>query len=121
MTVFCVDHSPIALFALNGKVKKIIPEASIVSCRTPEDAILTAKQKKCDVLITEIDFGRRKEEGISLAEEIKRFNPFVNIIFIASGLSREYAMRLMKLRYSGYLTKPFSVNELKEELNNLRY
>jgi YesN/AraC family two-component response regulator len=42
-------------------------------------------------------------------------------MFIASGLSREYAMRLMKLRYSGYLTKPFSLNELKEELNNLRY
>jgi hypothetical protein len=27
----------------------------------------------------------------------------------------------VKLRYSGYLTKPFGTEELREELGNLRY
>lgn len=121
MTVFCVDYSPIALMSLNGKIRKIMPDAAIVSCRKPEDAIRTARKRKCDILITEIDFGGRKEEGITLAEAMKKVNPSVNIIFTASGLSREYAVRLMKIRYSGYLVKPFSVSELKEELMNLRY
>ena len=95
MTVLCVDTNLIALYSLKTKVKKIMPDATVLVCN--------------------------KEEGIRLAEEIKALNPQVNIIFVTAGSAREYAHQLVKVRYSGFLTKPFEFEELKEELGNLRY
>ena len=121
MTVLCVDTNLIALYSLKGKVKKIMPEATVLICRKTSEAILLARKRGCDVLISEIDFGGSKEEGIRIAEEIKEFNPQVNIIFVTAGSARDYAQQLVKLKYSGYLTKPFDIEELREELGNLRY
>ena len=121
MTVLCVDINWIALYSLKKKVRKILPDASIITCKKAEEALITAKRQTIDVLITEIDFGCEKEEGILLAQEIKALNPHVNIIFVTAGSFRDYAQRLVKLRYSGFLTKPFGMEELREELSNLRY
>lgn len=121
MVVLCVDTNVIALFGLKRKVNRIIPEARVFTCERTDEALKKAKEKGCDVLITEIDLGREKGEGILLAEAVKELNPHVNIIFMTAGFARDYAQRLVKVRYSGFLTKPFSVEELKDELDNLRY
>ena len=121
MTVLCVDTNLIALYSLKTKVKKIMPDATVLVCRKTPEAIHLARNRGCDVLISEIDFGSNKEEGIRLAEEIKALNPQVNIIFVTAGSARDYAHQLVKVRYSGFLTKPFEFEELEEELGNLRY
>ena len=121
MTVLCVDTNWIALYSLKKKVKRILPSATVYTCRKADEALDLAQKLGCDVLITEIDFGGEKEEGITLASSIKERNPYVNIIFATAGSAREYAQHLVKLRYSGLLTKPFGTEELREELGNLRY
>ena len=121
MVVLCVDTNVIVLYGLKRKIKKIIPEARVFTCKRTDEAIKKARKNRCDVLITEIDLGREKEEGILLADEVKELNPHVNIIFMTAGFVRDYAQRLVKIRYSGILTKPFKIEELKEELDNLRY
>ena len=73
------------------------------------------------MLITEIDFGGKKGEGIELASRILDLFPFANIIFATSEPVRDYAPLIMRLKYSGYLTKPFAIEELEREFNYLRY
>ena len=121
MTVLCVDTNWIALYSLKKKIKKIQPDASIIICKKANEALNAARKQGIDVLITEIDFGGEKGEGIRLAQEVKTLNPHVNIIFVTAASVRDYAQLLVKLRYSGYLTKPFGTEELREELCNLRY
>ncbi|MBQ9607624.1 MAG: response regulator [Lachnospiraceae bacterium] len=121
MTILCVDASPIALFELGSDVKKILPDAAIHLCRNAAVTYKTAKTHGCDILITDIDFGKDKEEGIILAEKMLEEHPNLNVIFASAGSVRDYADRLMKIRYSGYLTKPYTMEGLKNELSNLRF
>lgn len=121
MRIICADPSPISLFGLNIKVKRILPKSRIYLCNKTDSAIQIARNEGCDVLITEIDFGRGKGEGIRLAETIADIVPEVNIIFLTASSYQEYATLVMKMKYSGYLTKPYSNDELKRELTELRY
>lgn len=121
MRIICADPSPISLFGLNIKVKRILPNSKIYLCNKADSAIQIARNEGCDVLITEIDFGRGKGEGIRLAETIADIVPEVNIIFVTASSYQEYAALVMKMKYSGYLTKPYKNDELKRELTELRY
>ena len=121
MTIVCVDINRFVLHDLKKKVQRIMPEASVHTCRRTKKALEIVEKKGCDVLITEIDFDGQKEEGIQLAHKVKDINPSVNIIFVTACSARDYAQQIVKLKYSGYLTKPFSNEELAIELANLRY
>ena len=121
MTVICSESNPFMLCYLRKQVRRVLPEADIFICRTSKQVKQTAREKGCDILITEIDLGVLKGEGIILAQEIKKLNPRVNIIFAIAGLESEFATQMLKLKISGFLVKPFSKEELKEELVNLRY
>ena len=121
MTIICVDPSPISLWVMKKDVKKVLPDLDVYVCRTADSAIQFAEKYGCAVLITEIDFGRDKEEGVLLAEKIKELFPRVNIIFATSVPEWEYTSRILKIRYSGFLYKPYTAEELRTELENLRY
>ena len=56
-----------------------------------------------------------------LAEEIKKINPKVNIIFVTVCGEREHAREVLKLKPSGYLTKPATQEQIMQELRELRY
>lgn len=121
MRVICADPSPISLLGLNRRVSRILPESEVYLCKNTETAIRYAKKRGCDVLITEIDFGRNKGEGIQLVNRITAIEPNVNVIFLTSAPYMEYAALIMKMKYSGYLTKPYMDVELERELTNLRF
>ena len=121
MTIICADPSPISLIRLEQSIRKILPSSSVRLCKQSECAIREAKKRGCDVLITEIDFGRRKGEGIELANKILDLFPFANVIFATAAPDRDYAPLIMRMKYSGYLTKPFEIEDLEKEFNNLRH
>ena len=121
MKIICADASPIALARVWRLLRKLMPEAEITCCITSQKALANARKKGCDILITCIDFGSMREEGILLAEEIKELCPRVNIIFATAASEGEYTSRILKVRYSGFLNKPYTEEELRTELENLRY
>ena len=121
MTIICADPSPVSLVVLQKRVKKLLPNAGVHICRYSDSALWLAEKHGCDVLITAIDLGSDKGEGIFLAEKIKELNPRVNIIFATAASEGEYASFILKVRYSGFLTKPYTEEELRTELKNLRY
>ena len=121
MRVLCVDSSLLSLTRLKQSVRRIVPGADVQCCRDPREAMASAEKDGCDVLLSEIDLGLSKWEGLKLAERIKESNPHVNIVFITALSERECAEDVIRLRISGFLTKPWREEALAEEFRNLRY
>lgn len=121
MIVICVEDSLLTVCALQQTTQQIAPDARVFACLTVAEAVETARENGCDVLLTEIDMGKNGTGGIKLARQIKEINPRVNIIFITVYPERDYAKDVLRLRASGYVRKPFSAAELKKEFDNLRY
>jgi DNA-binding NarL/FixJ family response regulator len=119
MTILCVDNTPIMLQSLKENAVAAFPHADIQTFLSEELALEYAKKAGCDVLLCEINPPRL--EGIFLAEEIKKINKNVNIIFVTVCSEDEYAKEVMKLKPSGYLTKEATDAQILGELRSLRY
>ena len=119
--MICVDESRLALAGLRRRTQRIVPDARVYACRSPDKAVELAEEYGCDVLITGIDMGEYGREGISLAEKVKQRNPRVNIIFVTVCDEQDCAKDFVRLRASGYIRKPYEAQELAEEFANLRY
>lgn len=119
MTIVCVDNTPIMLQFLEENAKIAFPHADIQTFLTEELALDYVKEVGCDVLLCEINPPRL--EGIFLAEEVKKINLKVNIIFFTVCSENEYAKEVIRLKPSGYLTKEATEEQILFELQNLRY
>lgn len=119
MTILCVDDHPMIVKGLKNSVKQIYPEATILAFTVARDALSYAQSHGCDVLLCEIEL--YNHGGITLAEQIRQVNPCVNIIFVTVCSEQEHAKEVLKLRPSGYLTKPIIESQLVAELQQLRY
>lgn len=117
MVIFAVDDERLALEGLIGAIRKCVPDAEICGFRKASEAIEGAQKKKTDIAFLDIEM--RETNGISLADELIRLNPRVNIIF-TTGYS-EYAGKAFELHASGYIMKPVTVEKVKNELTHLRY
>lgn len=119
MTILCVDDHPVIVKGLKNSAKRICPEATILAFTAARDALDYARTYGCDVLICEIEL--YNHGGITLAEQISKVNPCVNIIFVTVCSEQEHAKEVLRLRPSGYLTKPIMEAQLAAELQQLRY
>ncbi len=119
MTIVCVDDHSVMLKGTTHCIEQILPDASIVGFTNADEALAYAKDKGCDILISEIELCGG--DGLTLAQRVKKMNPKVNIIFLTVCDEREYAREVLKIKPSGYLLKPAKKEQLEAELNNLRY
>ena len=119
MTVMCVDDHPILLNGLKTSVQRMYPDADIYDFTKVNEALACAQEHGCDVLLCEIEM--YSQNGMRLAEKIKKINPRVNIIFVIVCGEREHAREVLKLKPSGYLTKPATQEQIMQELRELRY
>ena len=102
-------------------IGRVSAEAGEAAFRYVEKAIALARTEGCDVLLTEIDFGGPRWEGLELAERVKGINPAVNIIFVTAFSERDYAKEVIQLRVSGFVRKPYEEKDLEREFSNLLY
>ena len=119
MTIVCVDDHPVMLKGLLTSISQLLPDAFVEAFANAEDAMGFAKEKGCDVLISEIELAG--VDGLALAQRMKDLNPRVNIIFLTVCDEKEHAKEVMQIKPSGYLVKPAQKEQLAFELNHLRY
>ena len=119
MVAICVDVHPIQLYGLKNSVRRALPDCRVYVFTETREAIACVMKYGCDVLLCEIEL--YNGNGIQLAEEIQKLNPRVNIIFVTVCDEREHARDVLRLKPSGYLTKPASREKVARELQNLRY
>lgn len=118
MKILLVDDEELQLIRLTDEAKKALPIDTIIySFLNPLEALQKVKSIKLDIAFLDIEMPGIN--GISLAKELKKINPTINIIFVTAYNS--YALDAYKLHASGYLTKPVSASKIKEELELLRH
>ena len=116
MKIIAVDDEKIALEALTGAIKAIVAEDEVISFRYPEDALEYVKAHACDIAFLDVEMAGMS--GIELAEELKKCNPAINIVF-CTGYG-QYRDKAFELHASGYLMKPITPEKIKRELEDLR-
>ena len=116
MKIIAVDDEKIALDALSSAIKAIVAEDEVMSFRYPEDALAYVKENFCDIAFLDVEMAG--VSGVELAEELKKYNSEINIVF-CTGYGN-YRDQAFELHASGYLMKPITPEKVKRELENLR-
>lgn len=117
MRVIAVDDGRVALGVLAEDIAQAEPDAEIITFTNPYDAIAYAETAKCDVAFLDIQmYGMT---GLELAKRLKDITANMNIIFV-TGYS-EYSVDAFSVRASGYVLKPSTPQQVRTELDNLRF
>ena len=121
MNVLCVDQDRTKLRQMKRDAKEIVTDARIAACRDPSRAERLAREKGCDVLLTNTVFDGSNWDGVMLAERIQRVNPRVNIIFIADRADTSAAYGAWQIGASAFLLRPYEKQRLAKALANPRF
>jgi len=83
---------------------------SITHCTDGEVALDTLKEKEFDLCL--LDVMLPQIDGFTIAQEIRKHNRQVPIIFLTAKSLKEDKIKGLKLGADDYITKPFSIEEL---------
>ena len=117
MRILAVDDERNALNGMVQIIQETVPDAQVDGFLFAREAMAFAKEHAPDIAF--LDISMPGIDGITMAEELKKQYPTVNIIF-TTGYS-EYAPDAFALHASGYIMKPVTREKLEEELSHLRY
>lgn len=117
MNIIAVDDEPDALWCIEEAIRTAVPGCELKTFFHPKDALEYANSHHINVAFLDIEM--RGMSGLDLALRLKKQNPKTNIIFV-TGYS-DYTGNAIKLRASGYIMKPACEEQVREELENLRY
>lgn len=116
MRIMIVDDEEHALKALSMRVAEIKQDAEIFTFIRSDDALSFFKEGNV-VDVAFLDINMPVLNGIDLAKELKKIHPTLNIIFCTA--YAEFAVEAIRLRASGYVTKPYRKEDIERELDNL--
>lgn len=119
MNIMVVDDERVVVDHMLGLLKQVEPEAVTAGFTKAEDACSYLQENPVDIAFLDIEMGEM--DGIGLARRCRDLCPEVNLIFVTSYPESEYMMDAFRLHASGCLLKPVSVEDVQEEIRNLRY
>jgi DNA-binding response OmpR family regulator len=94
----------------------------VILCPDGQKAWEEYQRSKPDVLV--LDVMMPKKDGFSLAEQIRKTDPYTPIIFLTSKSQTEDVVKGFRIGANDYVRKPFSMEELivriKAQLDRLR-
>ena len=118
MTIFAVDDEQGALNILCEAIAEAAPEAERRGFRRADEVLAAVESGAgADVLFSDADMPGM--DGVELAKRLKRYCPNLNVVFVTGYDTYEHDA--LMLRVSGYLRKPVTAEDIRAELDNLRY
>lgn len=118
MKVLALDDERNALEMLVRTIQEAAPDMEVHGFRDPEEA-LTWAEDNAPVDAAFLDIQMRGITGLTVAKQLKKSSPRVNLIF-TTGYS-EYAVDACNLQTSGYLLKPVNAAKVSHALNHLLF
>lgn len=116
MKIIAVDDERGALVEITEQLKSIDPDFEVEGFSDPFKALAYAQQNRVKVAFLDVEmYGMN---GLELARCMKEKNPQTAIIFLTGHVN--YAVDAFKVRARGYLLKPCSTDDVREELKALR-
>lgn len=117
MRIAIIDNDSLMLRDSARLIKKIRPQDEVFIFETGLDFLQFVIEKPCEILF--MDPYLEDVDGVMLAREVKELLPKVNIIFLTEYDS--FYRAAVELRASGYVLKPLREEDIKEEIQNLRF
>jgi len=115
MNILLVDDEKHNLEDLKACLTALRPDDEVKAFLRGDEALKFSRNMRIDVAF--LDINMPVISGIDLAKELKKNQPFVNIIFCTA--YSEYMAEAIRLHASGYITKPYEAKDVERELNNL--
>ena len=110
------DSKPIVTEGVNV-LSKIMPDATITGFIWPREAIEYARANRVALAILDIELGTAS--GLDLCQTLIDINPRTNIMFLTA--YADYSLDAWKTGACGFLLKPLTPEDVKEQLKKLRY
>ncbi len=117
MNILVVDDNKKDLNALTDIVKSVIEDATVYDHDDPAAALALARKAEIDIAF--LDIRMPELSGVELGRYLRDLNPFVNIVFCTA--HKEYGYEAMEMHASGYMIKPASEENVRQELALLRF
>lgn len=117
LKIIALDDEEMALGSLTDAISEAAPDAELHAFRRAEDALDFVERNPCGTAF--LDMEMTGFNGLELAEQLRRLNPQLNIIFVTGYDS--YLAQAFDLHASGYLKKPVTARKVRAELADLRY
>ncbi len=115
--VIIVDDSKIILSDGLTVLEEVIPNATITGFIWPLEAIEYAKNNRVSLAVLDIELGTAS--GLDLCHTLLEINPCTNIVFLTA--YADYSLDAWKTNASGFMLKPLTVDDVREQLKKLRY
>lgn len=117
MNIIALDDEKLGLEGLVSAITEAEPSASLNAFRNADEAIKYAAINIPDIAFLDIEL--RLGNGLDVAKRLKELNPKINIIFVTG--YTDYMKEAFNLYASGYVLKPVIAENIKRELENLRF
>ena len=115
-SVFLVDDEPIVLEGIRTKIAWESSGFTFAGEATDgEIALSMIDEIKPDILITDIKMPFM--DGLQLASNIKKTQPWIKIIILSGHDEFDYAKKAISIGIEDYILKPFTSEEIIESLN----
>lgn len=118
MLIYALDDEPLALAMLEDTIRQAAPNAQLYTFTNAYALLEAAKSHLCDIAFLDIELGSDLD-GVALARKLREMKANMNIIFVTA--YEAYTREALSLRASGYLMKPVCAEQIKQELQDLRY
>jgi len=115
--VIMVDDRKIFLSGALPVLEEVMPGAIITGFTKPSEALEYAKVNRIALAFLDIELG--KINGLELCRALIDINPRTNVVYLTAYV--EYAFDAWSTGASGFLLKPITSENLREQLKNLRY
>ena len=112
--VIIVDDSKVILNDGVAVLEEVMPDATIMGFIWPLEAIEYAKTNRVVLAVVDIELGTAS--GFDLCKTLLEINPRTNIVFLT-----DYSLDAWKTEASGFMLKPMTAEDVREQLKKLRY
>lgn len=116
MKILIVDDETFLREELKDSLERVAPSNEYSEADNFDSAVKLLSENRFDIAFLDIQL--QGKNGLAIAEAAKRLSPATNIVMVTA--FSEYALDAFKLFVSGYILKPFTDDDLRAVLDNLR-
>ena len=115
--VIMVDDSSVILSGGLSVLGEVMPGATVTGFIWPKEAIEYARMNRVSLAFLDIELGA--SSGFDLCRTLLEINPRTNIVFLTA--YADYSLDAWKTAASGFMLKPLTPEDVREQLKKLRY
>lgn len=117
MLIFALDDEPLILQDFEAAIREAAPNADVMTFSRGAAALETIQKQNVypDIVFSDIEMPGIS--GLNFAVRLKTLSPQTRIVFVTS--YAQYALDAFAVRAQGYVIKPLTADQVREELAQL--